>query len=86
MYCVLAFFLPLFLVVILLTVAAKWALVGRVRPGRRRGAWFALRMWALDRLLMSPVLRAATYVWLQEGTLFPLYLRALGATVGPHAW
>lgn len=35
---------------------------------------------------MSPILRGATYIWLQEGTLYPLYLRALGVSIGHHAW
>ncbi len=85
-YCFVAFFLPLFLVVILLTVALKWILLGRDTLGHRSGAWYGIRMWLVDRLLMSPILRMAVHVWTQEVTTYPVYLRALGAKIGSHLW
>jgi len=85
-YCFTAFFLLLFLVVIVLTIALKWIVLGRVTPGRHDGAWYCLRVWLVDRLLMSPILRMALHVWAQEGTIYPYYLRSLGAKVGSHVW
>jgi non-ribosomal peptide synthetase-like protein len=61
-----------------LSVAAKWILIGRYRPGTYRlGGWYALRFWLVRRFQMI------TGSALLAGTpLLPLYLRAMGAKIG----
>ncbi|MGW2600351.1 Pls/PosA family non-ribosomal peptide synthetase [Streptomyces klenkii] len=66
----------------LVPVAAKWALVGRW-TARRIPLWSTayVRFWCVKTLVVAnPLVR------LSVGTpLYPLYLRALGARIGPRA-
>ena len=65
-----------------LPIAAKWILIGRWKPQRIRVWSLAyLRFWIVKTLIVaSPLAR------LCMGTpLYPLYLRALGAKIGPGA-
>jgi non-ribosomal peptide synthetase-like protein len=65
-----------------LPVAAKWALIGRWKPGRITIWSLAyFRFWVVKTLIVaSPLLRLST------GTpLYGLYLRALGARIGREA-
>jgi non-ribosomal peptide synthetase-like protein len=66
---------PVFLA---LSVAAKWILIGRYRPGTYRlWGWYALRFWLAKRFQL--ISGSAFLV----GTPFlPLYLRAMGAKIG----
>ena len=61
-----------------LSVAAKWILIGRYRPGTYRlGGWYYLRFWLVRRFQMI------TGSTLLAGTpLLSLYLRCMGARVG----
>ena len=65
-----------------LPIAAKWILIGRWKP-QRITVWSLayLRFWIVKTLIVaSPLAR------LCMGTpLYPLYLRALGAKIGPGA-
>ena len=64
-----------------LAVAAKWALIGRARPGTIRlwsPAYF--RFWAARRLIAS----APVYLFVGE-PLFNVFLRCLGARIGARA-
>jgi non-ribosomal peptide synthetase-like protein len=67
---------------IALPIAAKWALIGRWRPGRIT-IWSPayVRFWIVKTLLLASLLPR-----LSRGTpLYSLYLRALGARVGRGA-
>ncbi len=70
----------LFLGMSLLPIAVKWLLIGRWRPGR-------IRIWSLGYLrfwLVKTLVRANPLAFLVNGSpLYALYLRALGARVGP---
>ena len=66
------------LLALLLPVAAKWLLLGRVRPGRYPlWGWFFCRWWLARKLLQT-----APLDFLAGSPLLPLYLRLLGARVG----
>lgn len=62
-------------------VAAKWLLLGRWRPQR-------IRLWSLAYLrfwIVKTLIRSNPVVQLLVGSpLYGLYLRALGATIGPR--
>ncbi len=62
----------------LLSVAAKWILIGRYRPGAYRlWGWYYLRFWLARRFQL---ISGSTFL---AGTpFFPVYLRAMGARVG----
>ncbi|MCF3104736.1 amino acid adenylation domain-containing protein [Streptomyces roseoverticillatus] len=66
----------------LMPIAAKWILIGRW-PARRIPLWSMayVRFWCVKTLVVAnPLVRLCV------GTpLYPLYLRALGAKVGPRA-
>ncbi len=66
---------PVFLA---LSVAAKWVLIGRYRPGTYRlWGWYSLRFWLAKRFQL--ISGSAFLV----GTPFlPIYLRAMGAKIG----
>lgn len=68
------------IVVALLTVAIKWAVLGRTRPGRYPlwGSYY-FRLWLVQRLLMMVHLK-----WMQNTPILRGYLRLLGAKVGDH--
>ncbi len=70
----------LFLFVCAVPLAAKWLLVGRWKPGQ-------IRLWSLDYLrfwIVKTLIRSNPGVYLFVGSpLYGLYLRALGAKVGP---
>ncbi len=70
-----------FLVVSTLPIAAKWLLIGRWKPGR-------LRIWSLAYLrfwIVKSLIRSNPAGFLFVGSpLYALYLRALGAKVGPR--
>ncbi len=70
-----------FVVVCAVPIAAKWLLVGRWKPGQIRIWSFAyVRFWIVKALL-----RSNPGVHLFVGSpLYGLYLRALGAKVGPR--
>ncbi len=63
-------------------VAAKWALVGRWKPRR-------IRLWSLAYVrfwVVKTLIRSSPAARLFLGTpLYALYLRALGARIGPGA-
>ena len=71
-----------FLVVCAVPIAAKWLLIGRWRPQQ-------IRLWSVDYLrfwIVKTLLRSNPAPYLFVGTpLYGLYLRALGARVGPGA-
>ena len=63
-----------------LPILAKWVLIGRWRPQR-------IRIWSVSYVrfwLVKTLVRANPALLLFRGTLlYPLYLRALGAKIGP---
>jgi non-ribosomal peptide synthetase-like protein len=63
---------------ILLTIAVKWLVIGRVKPGRYPlwGAYY-FRLWLVQRIV-----GLAHMKWFQGSPILPLYLRALGANIG----
>jgi non-ribosomal peptide synthetase-like protein len=69
-----------FLVVCAVPIAAKWLLIGRWTPQR-------IRIWSLDYVrfwIVKTLIRSNPGVYLLVGSpLYPLYLRALGAKIGP---
>jgi non-ribosomal peptide synthetase-like protein len=69
-----------FLVVCAAPIAAKWLIIGRWKPQR-------IRIWSLDYLrfwIAKTLIRSNPGVYLFVGSpLYGLYLRALGAKVGP---
>lgn len=69
-----------FLVVCAVPIAAKWLIIGRWKPQR-------IRIWSLAYVrfwIVKTLIRSNPGVYLFVGTpLYPLYLRALGAKVGP---
>lgn len=71
-----------FLIVCIVPIAAKWLLIGRWRPQR-------IRIWSLAYLrfwIVRSLIRSNPGVYLLVGSpLYNLYLRALGANVGPRA-
>src|SRR5712691_1759231 len=71
-----------FLVVCAVPIAAKWLLIGRWKPQKIRIWSLAyLRFWIVKTLIRSnPCVH-----WFVGSPLYGLYLRALGAKVGPGA-
>src|SRR5213592_1501454 len=71
-----------FLVVCAVPIAAKWLLIGRWKPQR-------IRIWSLAYVrfwIARTLIRSNPGVYLFVGSpLYALYLRALGAKVGPRA-
>lgn len=71
-----------FVVVCAVPIAAKWLLVGRWQPR-------SIRLWSLAYVrfwIVKTLLRSNPAPYLFVGSpLYGLYLRALGATVGPRA-
>jgi non-ribosomal peptide synthetase-like protein len=71
-----------FLVVSAVPIAAKWLLIGRWKPQR-------IRLWSLDYVrfwIVKTLIRSNPGPYLFVGSpLYGLYLRALGAKVGPGA-
>ncbi|WP_234995776.1 Pls/PosA family non-ribosomal peptide synthetase [Streptoalloteichus hindustanus] len=65
-------------VLMVLSIAAKWLLIGRYKPGEHRlWGWFYLRWWLVNKL------SAAAGVGSLSGTpLLPVYFRLMGAKVG----
>ena len=70
-----------FLVVCAVPIAAKWLLIGRWRPQR-------IRIWSLDYVrfwIVKTLIKSNPGVYLLVGSpLYGLYLKALGANVGPR--
>jgi non-ribosomal peptide synthetase-like protein len=70
-----------FLVVCAVPIATKWLLIGRWQPQ-------SIRVWSLAYVrfwIAKTLIRSNPGVYLFVGSpLFPLYLRALGAKVGPR--
>src|SRR3989442_7512748 len=70
-----------FLVVCAVPIAAKWLLIGRWKPQR-------IRIWSLDYVrfwIVKTLIRSNPGVYLLVGSpLYGLFLRALGAKVGPR--
>jgi non-ribosomal peptide synthetase-like protein len=70
----------LFLMVCAIPIAAKWLLIGRWRPRQ-------IRLWSLEYVrfwIVKTLIRSNPAPYLFLGTpLYGLYLRALGAKVGP---
>src|SRR6266702_8697425 len=70
-----------FLVVCAAPIAAKWLLIGRWRPQQ-------IRLWSLDYVrfwIVKTLIRSNPAPYLFIGSpLYGLYLRALGAKVGPR--
>ncbi|HEY1392978.1 MAG TPA: Pls/PosA family non-ribosomal peptide synthetase, partial [Methylibium sp.] len=77
----LAAFLLATMLAFVVTIAGKWLVLGRARPGRYPlwGLTY-FRWWLSDRLI-----EAAPTHMLPGSSLFPMYLRALGARVGRDA-
>ena len=71
-----------FVVVCAVPIAAKWLLIGRWKPRQ-------IRLWSLDYLrfwIVKTLIRSNPAPYLFVGSpLYGLYLRALGAKVGPGA-
>ena len=71
-----------FVVVCAVPIAAKWLLLGRWKPGQ-------IRLWSLEYVrfwIVKTLIRSNPAPYLFVGTpLYGLYLRALGAKVGPGA-
>lgn len=66
---------------LLLSVAAKWLLIGRYRPGRHPvWGFYYLRWWLVERLTA-----AANPGWLAGTPLMNVYFRLMGARVGRGA-
>jgi non-ribosomal peptide synthetase-like protein len=69
-----------FAVVCLLPIGAKWVLIGRWKPRQ-------IRIWSLGYLrfwIVRTLVRSNPLAFLTVGSpLYPLYLRALGARIGP---
>jgi non-ribosomal peptide synthetase-like protein len=69
-----------FLVVCAVPIAAKWLIIGRWKPQR-------IRLWSLDYVrfwIVKTLIRSNPGVHLLVGSpLYGLYLRALGAKIGP---
>lgn len=61
--------------------AGKWLIAGRLKPGRYPlWGWMYFRWWVADRLVEA----VPTYL-LSGSSLYPLWLRALGARIGDEA-
>jgi non-ribosomal peptide synthetase-like protein len=69
-----------FLVVCAVPIAAKWLIIGRWKPQK-------IRIWSLDYVrfwIVKTLIRSNPGVYLLVGSpLYGLYLRALGAKIGP---
>src|SRR5436309_4348526 len=69
-----------FLVVCAVPIAAKWLIIGRWKPQ-------SIRVWSLAYVrfwIVKTLIRSNPGVYLFVGSpLYPLYLRALGAKIGP---
>ena len=65
----------------LLVVVAKWAIIGRTKPGRYPlwGTYY-FRVWLVQRLVQVTSIK-----FLQNSPLIRVYMRALGARVGKDA-
>jgi non-ribosomal peptide synthetase-like protein len=68
------------LAVVAISIVAKWAIIGRTKPGRYPiwGMYF-FRWWLSKRFLGLVHTR-----WLQGSPLLPLYLRMVGAKIGKN--
>lgn len=66
---------------LLISVATKWLLIGRYRPGRHPvWGFYYLRWWLVERLTA-----AANPGWMAGTPMMNLYMRMMGAKVGPGA-
>ena len=76
-------FLGLPLSSLAITIAAKWLLLGRVKPGTYKlWGWFYLRWWLVERLqtnIFSP------HHWIGSPIII-LYYRLLGAKIGKNCY
>ncbi|MDB5569844.1 MAG: non-ribosomal peptide synthetase [Hyphomicrobiales bacterium] len=63
---------------IFLTIAVKWAVIGRIKPGRYPlwGVYY-FRLWFVQRIGALAHMK-----WFQGSPILPLYLRAMGAKIG----
>ncbi|MBA3536015.1 MAG: amino acid adenylation domain-containing protein [Tatlockia sp.] len=79
----LAVFIAMPILSMAFVIAAKWILVGRVKPGiYKLWGWFYLRWWLAKRLqenVFSPS-------YLLGSPILPLYYRLLGAKIGKNAY
>lgn len=67
--------------ILLLSVASKWLLIGRYRPGRYPlWSFYYFRWWLVEHLQSS-----ANPGWMSGTPLLNVYFRLMGATVGPGA-
>ena len=66
---------------IAISIAMKWILLGRTKPGRYPlWGWYYYRWWLAQRFM------ALTHMkWFQASPIMRLYMRALGAKVGDDA-
>lgn len=79
----LGLFLGLPIISMLVTIAAKWLLVGRIKPGKYKlWGWFYLRFWLVDRL-QSNVFCPKHLI---GSPLINLYYRLLGAKIGKNCF
>lgn len=63
---------------IFLTIAVKWLVIGRTKPGRYP-LWgvYHYRLWVVQRFATLAHMK-----WFQSSPLLPMYLRAMGAKIG----
>ncbi len=66
---------------IMISIASKWILLGRTKPGRYPlWGWYYYRWWLAQRFM------ALTHMkWFQASPIMRLYLKALGAKIGDDA-
>ena len=71
-------------VAIVITIIAKWVLIGKVKPNMRIvSRWHCVRYWVVDRLMLGSAFRSA--VMLLAGTPFiGAVFRTLGAKIGDN--
>jgi non-ribosomal peptide synthetase-like protein len=72
----------LFPIMLLVSIGAKWLLIGRYQAGSYPlWSWFYWRFWMVKRLQgLIPL------GYLRGTPLLPLYLRAMGAKIGQHVY
>lgn len=64
-----------------------WLMIPHLQEGIvYNGTWFALRMWFMDRIFLSPLFSYTSTRMLQTSSTFPWYMHLLGAKVGKKAW
>jgi non-ribosomal peptide synthetase-like protein len=74
--------MSLYPAILLVSIAAKWILIGRVKPGEYPlWGWFYFRWW-----LLHGILGTASPKFLIGTPLLAIYYRLLGAKIGPRVY